>query len=121
MARLSYIEKDRIKIHIISGEILNRGVLSTRHLHSAPLQHPEQSFILRLMPINTNDTFPNIGTFKRTSERSLPLYQLILADSREQHEHARDDIRFGLHVKRCGVFIRSLRDEVQRNVLVLQN
>ncbi len=121
MALFSYIKGDRIKIHIKSGETLNLGVLSTRHFHSTPFQHPKQSFILRLMPINPNDTFQNIGTFKRASKRSLPFYQLILADPREQHEHARDDIRFGLHVKRCGVFIRSLRDEEQRNVLVLQN
>ncbi len=92
-----------------------------RYLHSTPFQYPKESLIFGLMPINTNDTFPNIGTFKRTSKRSLPLYQLILADPREQHEHTRDDIRFGLYLERRGVFVRSLRDEVQCNVLVLQN
>ncbi len=59
------------------------NIFSIFNLHSAPFQYPEEFFVFHPLSVHTNDTFPKFNILGCPRERSLPLIQLILADSLE--------------------------------------
>ena len=93
-------------------------------LHPTPFQDPEHSSISRTRSIDADDVRP-VHRPKPTSIRSsharrFPQSEVAYRNSAEEHKHACDDIRRGCNAQRRGPLVRILRDEAQRNVLVLQ-
>lgn len=90
------------------------------HIHTSPLQHPEQTPIHRPPDIHTYDVRPERYNVLRSDRSLIPRTQLLLINITEEHEHSRDDIGRRCNRKWRRILVRSLREETERDVFMLE-
>ena len=92
--------------------------------HPTPFQDPENSAICCTRSIDADNVSPvhrpKPASICSSRPRRFPQSEVAYCNSAEEHKHACDDIRRGCDTQRRGPFIRILRNEAQRDVLMLQ-
>ena len=112
---------ENTKIRTLSIEGKERQNISHTSLdfHPTPLQYAEQTTIRCTRSVNANDVRPK-RRLVRASARGFPESEVARRDPAEEHKHTRDDVRCWRDTQRRSLLVRILRDEAQRDVLVLQ-
>ena len=102
----------------------NNTSQTSRDFHPTPFQDPEYSAICCTRSIDANDVRPvhrpKAAGIRSPRARRFPQSEVAYLNSAEEHKHACNNIRRGCDAQRRGPLVRILREEAQRDVLMLQ-